>query len=123
MPRPLRKQPPFRATFPSPASTATSSTGSTDASEDFPRAPRQSTVLRNHPVSSGYSSYPQLKSDMSGLRVDMAEFKGEIRSDMATMEGRLHAHVNRQAWMTTSVIATLMVVSVGLTGYFVKLLA
>ena len=24
----------------------------------LPRAPRQSTVLRNHPVSSGYSSYP-----------------------------------------------------------------
>ena len=60
---------------------------------------------------------------MSGLRVDMADFKGEIRSDMATMEGRLHAHVNRQAWMTISVIATLMVASVGLTGYFVKILA
>ena len=25
-----------------------------------PRAPRQSTVLRNHPVSSGYSSYPRI---------------------------------------------------------------
>ena len=76
----------------------------------------------------------ELKTDMSGLRVDiaefkdeprseMAEFKGEIRSDMATMEGRLHAHVNRQTWMTISVIATLMVASVGLTGYFVKMLA
>ena len=60
----------------------------------------------------------------------MAEFKGEIRSDIArldgdmtAMEGRLHVHVNRQAWMTISVIATLMVASVGFTGYFVKILA
>ena len=35
---------------------------STNASDDFPRAPRQSTVLRNHPVSSGYSSYPRAHS-------------------------------------------------------------
>ena len=74
-------------------------------------------------VSELKSDVSELKADMSGLRVDMADFKGEIRSDMATMEGRLHAHVNRQAWMTISVIATLMVVSVGLTGYFVKILA
>lgn len=65
----------------------------------------------------------ELKTGMSGLRVDMAEFKGEIRSDMAGMEGRLHAHVNRQVWMTMSVMATLMVASVGLTGYFVRILA
>ena len=58
------------------------------------------------------SDVSELKTDVSGLRVDMAEFKGE-----------LHAHVNRQAWMTISVIATLMVASVGLTGYFVKILA
>ena len=45
------------------------------------------------------------------------------RGDIAAMEGRLHAHVNRQAWMTISVMATLMVASVGLTGYFVKILA
>ena len=68
-----------------------------------------------------------LKTDIAEFkgefRSEMAEFKGEIRNDMATMEGRLHAHVNRQAWMTISVIATLMVVSVGLTGYFVKILA
>ena len=60
---------------------------------------------------------------MSGLRVDMANFKGEIRSDMAEFKVELHAHVNRQAWMTISVLATLMVASVGLTGYFVKILA
>ena len=64
-----------------------------------------------------------LKTDMSGLRVDMADFKGEIRADMAEFKGELHAHVNRQAWMTISVLATLMVASVGLTGYFVKILA
>ena len=64
------------------------------------------------------------------IRADMAEFKGEIRSDIArldgdmtAMEGRLHAHANRQAWMTISVIATLMVASIGMTGYFVKILA
>ena len=45
-------------TFPSPASAATSSTGSTNASEDFPGTPHQSSVLRNHSVSSGYSSCP-----------------------------------------------------------------
>ena len=53
----------------------------------------------------------------------MAEFNGEIRSDMAEFKVELHAHVNRQAWMTISVLATLMVASVGLTGYFVKILA
>ena len=68
--RPLHKQPPFRATFPSPASTATSSTGSTDASENFPRAPRQSTVLRNHLVSSGYSSYPLAERSLEPVARD-----------------------------------------------------
>lgn len=53
----------------------------------------------------------------------MAAFKGEIRNDMAGMESRLQARMNRQAWMTTSFLATLMVASVGMMGYFVKLAA
>ncbi len=74
-------------------------------------------------VSALKTDVSELKTDMSGLRVDMADFKGEIRADMAEFKGELHAHVNRQAWMTISVLATLMVASVGLTGYFVKILA
>ena len=57
--RPLQEYPPLRAAFPSPAPTATSSTGSSHASDHFPRALLQPIVLRNHPVSSGYSSYPR----------------------------------------------------------------
>ena len=48
----------MRAAFPSAAPTATSSTGSSHASDRFPRALLQPIVLRNHPVSSGYTSYP-----------------------------------------------------------------
>ena len=48
-----------------------------DISEDFPRAPRQSTVLRNHPVSSGYSSYPQRAES---LAVPLCQFlRGGMR--------------------------------------------
>ena len=75
-------------------------------------------------VSTLKSDVSELKTDMSGVKIDdVAEFKGEIRSDMAEFKVELHAHVNRQAWMTISVLATLMVASVGLTGYFVKILA
>lgn len=68
-----------------------------------------------------------------GIRGEMSDFKGEIRDDMADlkdeptgemgkMESRLRADLNRQAWVTISVIATLMVSFVGLTGYFVRTL-
>ena len=58
--RPLHEYPPLRAAFPSPEPTVTSSTGSSHASDHFPRTLLQPIVLRNHPVSSGYSSYPRL---------------------------------------------------------------
>ena len=60
-------------------------------------------------VSELKSDVSELKSDVSGLRVDLASFKGEITTGMAALEGRVHSHVNRQAWMTMSVISTLMV--------------
>ena len=42
---------------------------------------------------------------------------------MAGMEGRLQAHVNRQVWKAVSVMVPVIVAFVGLTGYFVKILA
>lgn len=63
-----------------------------------------------------------VKSDMADLRGEMGVFKGEMEADMTGMEGRLQDHVNRQVWKLISVIAPLMVVSVGLTSYFVKIL-
>ena len=75
-----------------------------------------------------------LKTDISKLKVGMAESKGAPRSympdgrrdilrQMAVMEGRLHAQLNEQTLMAISVLAPVMVVSVGLTLYFVKTLA
>ena len=56
--RPLQEYPPLRAAFPSAAPTATSSTGSSHAADDLRQALLQPIVHRNHPVSSGHSSYP-----------------------------------------------------------------
>ena len=70
-------------------------------------------------VSTLRSDVSQLKSDVSDLKTGMSA----LRVDMAKMEGRLSAQVNRQAWTRMSVMATLMVASVGVTGYFVKILA
>ena len=42
---------------------------------------------------------------------------------MAGMEGRLQAHLNRQVWKILGVIVPVIVVSMGMTGYFVKILA
>ena len=45
-----------------------------------------------------------------------------LSGDIDQMEGRLSARVNRQGWTTMSVMATLMVASVGVTDDFVKVL-
>ena len=76
---------------------------------------------------------------MFGLRVDMAEFKGEIRndigefkgeiqsdigefkgeiqSDMTAMEQRLREHSSKQTWKSISIILPAVGVLVGLASY------
>ena len=53
----------------------------------------------------------------------MPDGRRDILRQMAVMEGRLHAQLNEQTLMAISVLAPVMVVSVGLTLYFVKTLA
>ena len=67
-----------------------------------------------------------LKADVLTLKADVSQIKSDVsglKMDMIEMEGRLGAQMNRQIWTMMSVMATLMVASVGLTGYFVKILA
>ncbi len=66
-----------------------------------------------------------LKTDVSALKSEVSELKTDVSglsNDMTGMEGRLHSRVNRQVWTAMSVMAALVVASVGLTGYFVKIL-
>lgn len=68
----------------------------------------------------------KIKADVSELKTDVSEIRTDVaglRDDMTGMEGRLHSNVNRQVWTAMSVMATIMVASVGLTGYFIKILA
>ena len=63
-----------------------------------------------------------IKSEIAELRGEMGKFRVAVEKDMAGMEARLQTHVNRQIWKMISVIVPLVVVSVGLTGHFVKIL-